>query len=245
MISQLFISGVHYYEPYLAFFDDEENKVRSKIVEIGKVPVTAPDDEVTVIQFNVTDPEDNETVVFSASANDNFNEETGQLEISTTLTDQQVVEALESFIPGSSAWIDLLPGSVVFDIPAGKGEILVNCMTFPGFSLNVMIDGQGAVSITQAEPGWAKVSYDVAVSTHVVVYLHASSSSAPKAAPKKSQASPSAYIKAIKIVPESCLTAVEAIRADKPVSDGKYLKNGRLYIVRDGRIFDVTGIEVK
>ena len=99
--------------------------------------------------------------------------------------------------------------------------------------------------ITQAEPGWAKVSYDVTVPTHVVVYLHASSSSAPKAAPKKTQASPSAYIKAIKIVPESCLTAVEAIKADKPVSDGKYLKNGRLYIVRDGRIFDVTGIEVK
>lgn len=237
--------GVHYYEPYMAFFDDEENKVRSKIVEIGKVPVTAPDDEVTVIQFNVTDPEDNETVVFSASANDSFNEETGQLEISTSLTDQQVAEALESFIPGSSAWIDFLPGSLVFDIPAGKGEILVNCMTFPGFSLNVMIEGQGAVSITQAEPGWAKVSYDVAVPTHVVVYLHASSSSAPKAAPKKTQASPSAYIKAIKIVPESCLTAVEAIKADKPVSDGKYLKNGRLYIVRDGRIFDVTGIEVK
>ncbi len=243
---QILTPGVHYADAKLEFFDDEANTVRSKLIEIGKVPVTVPDDEETVINFSVTDPESNEATVFSTSANDTYNEETGQLEISTSLTDEEVAAALETLIPGSSAWISLLPGSLVFDIPAGKGEILINCMTLPGYTLNIMIEGNGTVSITQATLGWAKVSYDVAAPTHVVIYLHASSSSAPLEASSRraSSASANAYIQGIKITPDGSL-AVNVIKSEEKVSNGKYLKNGQLYIVHDGRVFNVAGVELK
>ena len=240
--------GVHFYEPAHQFFADENNKVLAKQVEIGKVIVTAPDDEETLIEFNVTDPDDNSAVLFSASANDAYNEETGQLEISTALTDQQVADALETLIPGSSAWVAMLPGSLVFDIPAGKGEIHVHCLTIPGYTLNIMIEGKAALSITQESFGWARISYDVAEPTHVVIYLHASSSSSPKhiaATEDRASAVTGAYISSVKIIPEKAQTAIEALTSGKTVSNGKYLHNGRLYIVRDGRVFNATGIEVK
>lgn len=234
--------GVLYDESVHQFFSDEAKKVQAMVVEIGKVLVTVPDDKETSIEFNVTDASDHSAVVFSTSANDSYNEETGQLEISTSLTDEQVAAALETLIPGSSAWVSMLPGSLTFDIPAGKGSILVNCMTLPGYTLNMMIEGQGTVSITQASLGWAKVTYDVAEPTHVVIYLHASSSSAPaRRAPEMA----GAYISAVKIIPENAPNAIDVVKSAKSLGNGKYLQNGRLYIVRDGRVYNVQGIEVK
>lgn len=238
---QILTPGVHFDMSKKTFFDDEANTVISKIVEIGKVPVTVSSDKETTIEFNMTDPNDNDVVVFSSSGNDTYNEETGQLEISTTLTDEQVATALETLIPGSSAWMSMLPGSLVFDIPAGKGEILVNCMTVPGYTLNIMINGQGAVSITQESFGWAKVTYNVTVPTHVVIYLHASSSSSARRA---SSSKANAYIQSIKISPENKPTAVSSVKSES-TADGKYLQNGHIIIVRNGRVFNVTGVEVK
>lgn len=240
---QILTPGVHYDLSKKAFFDDEANTVASKVIEIGKVPVTVPGNEDTTIAFSLTDPDDNEAVVFSTSANDTYNEETGQLEISTSLTDEQVATALETLIPGSSAWLGLLPGSLVFDIPAGKGEILIECLTLPGYTLNIMIGDQGAVSITQESFGWAKVSYNVDAPTHVVIYLHASSSSA-RSGRKASSAPANAYIGSIKIVPVNTTTSVAGVKAEKP-ANGKYLQNGQLYIVRDGRVFSVAGVEME
>ncbi len=244
---QILTPSVHYVDGMKEFFDDEANTVRSKVVEIGKVPVTVPDNEETVVNFSVTDPDDNEVTLFSTSANDTYNEETGQLEISTSLTDEQVATALETLVPGSSAWISLLPGSLVLNVPAGKGEIQINCLTLPGYTLNILIEGNGVVSITQETFGWAKVSYDVAVPTNVVIYLHASSSSARLDGQGRRASSPtaSAFIGGIKIIPEGIVTSVDAVKSGGVVRDGKFLKNGQLYIVRDGAVYNVTGMKVK
>ena len=225
---EILTAGVVFKEG-MGFFTGEYQKDPAQVIEIGKVPATPSTDEETTIEFSVTDPDDNDAVVFSTSATDTYNEETGQLEISTTLTDEQVAEALETLIPGSSAWINLLPGSLTFDVPAGKGEIKINCLTLPGYTLNIMIEGQGAVSITQAELGWAKVAYDVAAPTHVVIYLHASSSARPAAVARKSVSSANAYISAVKITPENTVTSIDlnTVATDSRESVGWYDINGR------------------
>ncbi len=227
----------------VGFFSDEDCKVPAKMIEIGKVPVTPASNDETVIEFTNSDPDDNDYVVFSTSANDSFNEETGQLEITTSLTDEQIESALETLVPGSSAWIDLLPGALTFDIPAGTGEIMVKCMTLEGHTLKVKVDGEVAISITQESTGWAKVSYNVTVPTHVVVYLHASSETKSRGM-RRTQETPivGAYIEAIKITPSEVVTGIDIIQAGKPVN-GKYLKDGQLIIVRDGKSYSVTGIE--
>lgn len=233
------------FKPKQGFLDSEGKQ--AKFVEIGKVAVVVPDDEVTTIDFSQTDPEGNESVIFSADANNTYNETTGQLEITTTLTDEVVANALETLVPGSSAWMDLLPGSLVFDIPAGEGEIEIECLTVPGYSLQIKVEGVAAVSITQASLGWAKVQYNVAAPVHVVIYLHAASGSAPaRIAANMNDADPTvgAYIQAVKITPKKASTAIDIIEVNKG-ENGKVLLNGQLYIIRDGRVFTATGTQVK
>ncbi len=220
----------------------------AKEVEIGKVPVVVPDDEVTTIDFTETDPEGNESVVFSTSVNDTYNEESGQLEISTSLTDAQVEEALENLVPGSSAWIDMLPGSIVFDIPAGEGKVRINCMTLPGYKLQVKIEGQAAISVEQVALGWAEVSYNVAQPMHVVIYLHAGGgASAPARIIARTADDPAAgaYIQAIEIAPKNAPEGIEHIDAERLENGAKLLIDGQLYIIREGRIFNANGAQVR
>ena len=233
------------FEKGKGFFKD--GKVAT-VVEIGKVPVVVPDDEVTTIDFTQTDPEGNETVVFSTSVNDTYNEETGQLEISTSLTDEQVEEALENLVPGSSAWIDMLPGSLVFDIPAGEGKVRINCMTLPGYKLQVKIEGQAAISVQMVALGWAEVSYNVAQPMHVVIYLHAEGgASAPARIIARTADDPAAgaYIQAIEIAPKNAPEGIEHIDAERLENGAKLLLDGQLYIIREGRIFNANGAQVR
>lgn len=232
------------FTPKIGFLKDGKP---ATIVEIGKVPVVVPEDEVTTIDFTQTDPEGNETVVFSTSVNDTYNETTGQLEISTQLTDAQVEEALESLVPGSSAWVDMLPGSLVFDIPAGEGELKVKCLTLPGYKLQVKIEGQAAVSVEMAELGWAKVSYNVAAPVHVVIYLHApEGASAPARIATRMQdaVEAHAYIEAVEIAPAKAPQGLENIVVDGDQTT-KILFDGQIYILREGHIFTVQGAEVR
>lgn len=231
-------------------FMETATKQPAKLVEIGKVPVVAPADEVTTIDFTATDPEGNESVVFSASTNDTYNEETGQLELATSLTDEAVEQALEDLVPGSSAWIDLLPGSLVFDIPAGQGHVQIQCLTLAGYTLQVKLEGQPVVSISQTEFGWVNVEYNVPQPIHVVIYLHANGgSSAPAriATRMEDAVSAGAYIEAIKIRPSTApedTTPIENIEVDSE-STGKLLYNGQLYIHRGEQIYTIDGKQVK
>lgn len=234
------------FEPMKGFLTAENQY--AKEVEIGKVPVVVPADEVTTIDFTATDPEGNESVVFSASADDTYNVETGQLEIATSLTDEAVEQALEELVPGSSAWIDLLPGSLVFDIPAGKGKVRVQCMTLAGYTLQLKIEGQAVVSIEQTELGWAEVTYDVQEPIHVVIYLHAQSGSHAPAriatAVKDADPTVGAFIQAVEIVPaDAPVTGIERV---EPAHEGaqKILRNGVLYILRGEHIYTVEGLEI-
>ena len=226
------------------------NYTPAKDVEIGKAPVVVPDDEVTTIDFTKIDPEGNESVIFNATAENTFNEETGQLEISTALTDEDVATALETLIPGSSAWLDLLPGSLTFDIPAGEGDIKVQCMTLGGYELKLKIGGEASVSITQAELGWATVHYNVANPVHVVIYLYATGgSTAPAriATRMEDAVTAGAYIQAVTIQPANAPLQPTAIDQVATPSNGseKILRDGQLLILRDGKIFNAQGAQVR
>ena len=234
-------------------FINETDGKQVAFVEIGKVVVVPTTTEVTTIDFTQTDPDGNETVIFSGTANDTYNETTGQLEISTSLTDEQVATAMESVVPGSSAWMNMLPGSLVFDIPAGEGTVRIQCMTLPGYTLQVKMEGKAAVSITQVSLGWAEVTYNVAQPVHVVIYLHAAN---PSAAPARIATSmqdedPSvgAYIQAVKIAPKNApdpnpTTAIDIIESNEG-ENGKVMMNGQLFIIREGRVFNAAGMQIK
>ncbi|MCR5049778.1 MAG: hypothetical protein K6A36_01705 [Paludibacteraceae bacterium] len=245
----LLTKGVHYYQDpdheRSGFFTDEANSVFAREVEIGPMPIVVADDEVTTIDFTQTQPDGSEEVVISLGVEDNFNEATGQLEISTVLTEDQVSEALENLVPGSSAFAAALPGSITFDIPAGKGAIDIQCVTLPGYTLNVKIEGQAAISLTQTTFGWAHVEYDVEVPVHVVLYLNAVVEPTSKPARVRAEEpQPALCIQAIKITPENAKEGIEHIVIDNS-KNGKMILDGQLYIVRDGKIYNAQGAQVR
>jgi len=218
------------------------------LVEIGKVPMPVPTDEQTSIAF-AEDPEDNDNVVFSASENDTYNEATRQLEITSSFTDEQVATAMETLIPGSSAWVEMLPGTLIFDVPAGQGQFELKCKTEPGFTFQVVVEGQAAVSVTSSQLGWVTVQYDVLVQTHVIVYLHQPAEvTAPAHIRKAQQDTPTVggYVEAIKITPSGVTTGVD--NGERFMVHGecqKILRNGQVLILRDGKTFNTLGAEVK
>ena len=220
----------------------------AKEVEIGKVPVVVPDNEVTTIDFTQTDPDGNETVVFSTSADDTYNEETGQLEISTSLTDEEVAQALEELVPGSSAWVNLLPGSISFVVPAGKGTISVNCYVPVAGELKIKVDGKAVVTLTPGTAlGWVTAEYDVEEETRVVVYFHYE---APASAPArlkaaKAEEAPGLVIKELTITPANAPQGIEQIDVERVENGSKMLIDGQLYIIREGRIFNANGAQVR
>jgi hypothetical protein len=177
---------------------------------------------------------------------DTYNPETKQLEISTALTDEQVADALENLVPGSSAFMDALPGSITLDIPAGQGAIDIQCMTLPGYTLNVKIEGQVAIKLTQTTFGWAHVDYDVETAVHVVLYLHADASNLAPARIKADNPSSAALcIQAIKITPANAPQGFEQITDDKLQITNKMIIDNQLYLFRDGQFFNAQGIRVK
>lgn len=222
-------------------------------VEIGKVVIPVPDDEETTIDFTLTDPEGNEAVIFSSTAQDRYNEETGQIELSSTLTDEQVENAVQTLFPGSTEWRESLPGSITFDIPAGQGIITIEGSVSSGYTLKLKMGDQPVVTVTKGETGEIVILYDTPATVHVVLYLQLDNSASPAPARIAAVATDEepvvgATISSITITPSKAQAGVEEVegRESKVDSPRKVLINGNLYILTpEGRTFDAQGKQVK
>ena len=107
------------------------------------------------------------------------------------------------------------------------------------------------MSITQINLEWAEVTYNVAAPLHVVIYLRASDpASAPARIAKDDDPTVGAYIQAVKIAPKDTpdpnpTTDIELTDEPSAIGNYKMIRNGQLYIVRDGKTYTASGIEIK
>jgi len=220
-----------------------------KVIGYGEPEIT-DDTEETNINLGETSSEDTEDVaMISLGEDDQYNEEQNRLEISTTLTDKEVEDAINLFGAGASALKYMLPGSISFFIPAGKGSIQIECQTFLG-PLKLKLEGLPAYAVTQAVMGWAKVDYDVAVDTYVVIYLNAGGHPAPAYIASAYQDAPvtemaGVYIKGLKVTPETAMpTAIESVQESDTRSQ-KLIEDGRFIILREGVKYNAQGAVLK
>ena len=248
---QIMTKGVSFVE-----FDGKNNygffkgADKAPFVEIGKVPLPIGADTVTNISFaeDEDNPYDNLKVVFAESKEDKFNEADKQIEMKSKITDKQVEKALEDYEPCSSDWKKELPGTLVFDVPAGQGKVEIECKTEDGYELQVMVEGKEAETREQPnDEGSISVNYSTDEQKHVIVYMREKDSAkpAPKhAAASKKDAAPGATIKAIKISPMNVPTGVEEIGQETKDKSRKLIKDGRILILRDGKTYTITGQEI-
>ena len=208
---QVLTKGVWYNEesgnPHGFLWEDPYNKTPVTFVEIGKVPLPITAEAVTDIDFDGEgkNPDENLKVVFSESKDDGYNETEKQLEIATTISDDELEASIEANVICSSDFLKDLPGVLVFDVPAGAGSFEIQCHTMPGYMLKAQIEGaNGTANIVMNSLGWATVYYNVLVQTHVIIYLQAEVAPSPapaKAPAQTNDATVGAYIKAIKVIP--------------------------------------------
>lgn len=245
---QVLTKGVTFHEPVgepttAGFFTDYDNKVRAKFVEIGKIPLPVATDAVTDINFETDNPYDNLDVVFSESKDDQFNESEKQIEMNTVTTAEDVETASATYTTCSSDWLKALPGVLVFDLPSGEGEVEIECDIKAGSRVVVQVEGKGSQHFDTSTDGKITVSYNNAEQVHVVVYLQSSGSPAPKRIKAAKQEAPGVAIRSISIKPKGAPTAVINTTADQFVI--KRIVNGQLLIERDGKTYNVQGVQVQ
>ena len=214
----------------------------------GQIAVCVPGKTKSLREMigTMIDPEGTETLIFSSTSQDRYNEETGQIELSSTLTDEQVETAMETLVPGSSQWKESLPGSITFDIPAGQGTITLEGWQSTGYVLKLKMGSQPVVTFTMDDAGQCVILYDTPAAIHVVIYLQVDKSSLPKRIARVKEEEPviGATIRSIKITPKGTSTEVDTIGAGSDVN-GKVLYDGRFFIIRNGKTYTATGVEVK
>ena len=209
-----------------------------------------PNDETTTVDFSLIDPFGSEFLGITLGAKDQYNATEGRIEISTTNTEEEIDEKLNAAFAGAASFKSLLPGTITFKLEKGQGEIEIDCMTLPGYVLKVRIAKYGTAfissTIEQAIRGKATVNYNVTQDTYVAIYLEGTSpATAPaRIARSKKEEDSGAYVYSIVVTPKNMPTGVEPTFSD-PSGNVKVMINGMIYILRDGKIFTPTGVQVK
>ena len=211
-----------------------------------------PNDETTTFDFTVIDPNNSELIDVTLGASDKYNSTEGRIEISTTNTAEEIDQKLNDAFEGAASLRSLLPGTITFELEGpGEGKIEIDCQTLPGYTIKVRIAEYGEAYITstveQALRGKATVTYSVAQKTYVVIYLEGTSEAAAPARIARSEKEgedAGAYIYSITITPKKVSQGIDDVQSDQ-VQSTKVFMDGMIYILRDGKIFTPTGVQVK
>ena len=191
------------------FYEDEPAYTVKLPITI--LPLVRPVENAarTAFDFSTVDPAANENLIFSSTVNDKRNETTGELEISTTLSQSEVDAFMDRNAAGSEAWLSTLKGSLTINIPEGKGTLALRCYAHEGYEFKLKIRGKETVSFRQTSMNVATVDYDVIEPTSVIIYLAtvSGSGSAPRRAPAATKDAPSGFIKSLSIAPLYSVTA--------------------------------------
>ena len=210
-----------------------------------------PKNETSTFDFTVIGPNNSELIGVTLGASDKYNSTEGRIEISSTNTAEEIDQKLNDAFEGAASLRSLLPGTITFELEGpGEGKIEIDCQTLPGYTLKVRIAEYGTAAITstfeQYVRGKATVEYNVKQKTYVVIYLEGTSSaSAPaRIARSKKEEDSGAYVYSIVVTPKNTPTGVEPTFSD-PSGNVKVMINGILYILHDGKMYDVHGIRVR
>ena len=191
------------------FYEDEPAYTVKLPITI--LPLVRPVENAarTAFDFSTVDPAANENLIFSSTVNDKRNETTGELEISTTLSQSEVDAFMNRNAAGSEAWLNTLKGSLTINIPEGKGTLAFRCYVNEGYEFKLKIRGKETVSFKQTSMNVATVDYDVIEPTSVVLYLAtvSGSGSAPRRAPAAMKDAPNGFIESLTISPIYSVTA--------------------------------------
>ena len=238
------------------------NGVPALRVEIGPAPVvpTANNDNVSFGSIEIGD-DPMGTVIdgvrYTFTTQDSVDVAEGCIVLKSTMTAEEVETLLAELVPGTAEFADKFHG-LSFLLPAGKGEILLTAQTFGNHELNIKVGTNAAVSFSQTDKGEVKVAYDCAEPTMIYIYgteVITPVEAAPRYVPIRfakaegeddDTPASTGSIKIYSMKITGVITALENILGTRSSSPAqKVLRDGQIFILRDGKIYTPAGVEVK
>ena len=222
------------------------------LLEIGPlhsdVLIELPTHIPTDIHFDGTTDNDGKAAV-SLGDNDIIVEGTdGYVGLNTpvSLSDEQVDSVMANCQPGDDSFKNLLPGISIL-LPAGQGTYGFTYDLTGAYRLRVheagvmtpRVDLMSSMGITIL----SNIVYYNTSPTLVHIYLIADTY-APAPGSRKAKADvadPALKIYSINVTPQGSGTGIDEIMAPANGASQKVMKDGQLLILRDGKIYDLTG----
>ena len=229
-------------------------------IEIGPQPIVTPPSSGTVSMAALEltdDPKGTEIdgIRYTITANDSIDVTEGCLVLGSTMTETQMEKVIEMLIPGTAEFADKFHG-ISFLLPADEGEIILTAQTFGTHELNIKVGTGAAATFSQPEKEEVHIAYNCTEPTMVYIYGTQSSSLEANQSPRyvpirfaraeeddSDEATGSVRIYSMKIT--GTKTALEDILGTQSSSSAiKVLRNGEVFIIRDGKIFNLFGTEL-
>ena len=204
--------------------------------------IQAEPNKETAITFTLDGPSSS-AVLLSLQAEDSYDESQQCVVLRTTLYDANVVKLMDNILKNVGGFASVFSG-VSFFLPAGSGEMKLDICTY-GMQLSVHIGNSGVAHLTQNKRGEAVVQYDIKEPT--LVCIHASvpeNNQARQRAPQQTNEEKQVDIYGIKLLPKQVITGMENVQSAN-VQCTKVVKEGKLYLMYEGRMYDVQGRMIK
>lgn len=180
---------------------------------------------------------------------DGYNASEGCLVINSTVSDEQLAAATAD--DADDLTVKNQFSGLIFEVPAGKGSVIIDCQTLGQQAVYVKIGSSDARQLNAANRQQLSIPYDVAETTRIYVYA------AKGSAPVASQSARAAYpndnavkLYGLTINVDENLSGISApVTTDRPTTDtwytlegrrlvskptmtGVYIRNGRKVVVR-------------
>lgn len=220
-----------------------ENPTYNPVTQLE--PIEAEADKETAITFTYGGPSSS-AVLLSLQAEDSYDDQKQCVVLRTTLDDANVAQLMDNLLQNVSDDFGSVFSGVSFFLPAGKGDVKLDIQTH-GLQLSVHIGNSGVAHLTQNERGEAVVHYDIQEPTLVCIHASVPAAGTPARNSIRKQAKEDEQgveLYAINILPSEILTGVDNVQGDNALCT-KVLRDGKIFILRDGKTYTIQGQEVK
>lgn len=215
----------------------------------GKDPVVKvlPVGENTEIKFDES-TDNNGKIALTLKQGDKVVGGTGDgyvaMNSTVSLSDAQVDEILANNQPDGDGFADLPGVSIV--LPPAKVKVKLNMELAAGYALVARVEGETIVNIKGPVTGYVPFTCNFAETTLLHIFLRAIDGSQ---APARARVDEDPALKLFGISvsdDDETTTAIEPISNQQPaVSSLKIMRDGQLLIVRDGKTYNLQGVELR
>jgi hypothetical protein len=173
--------------------------------------------------------------------------------LESTMDAAKIDELLNSLTPGTAEFADRFHG-LSFLLPAGEGEVCVTTQTFGTHELNIKVGTGAAVAFSQPEKGEVHIAYNCTEPT--MVYIYGTEADLQEAAPRYTpirfaqaedgdEPETTGAVRIYSMNLTGIGSALEDVFGTQSSSTAiKVVLDGKVVIIRDGKIYNLFGTEL-